>query len=194
MARNQEKAQSMLNRYLQGKKDECRAPKQHRPYIASTVNDIAQADKWRYQIVKEIAQKVGEIQNSALEDHTIRELNDTINQLLKEKQRYDRRIADLGTQNHKTLEREKNSLPREVDFEYRYFGAARNLPAAKDLSEKQASSSIEKKTTLKTFQHMSADYYGLCDEDDEDIVPAELDAELKMMQEEVCRQQEEKRL
>ena len=54
MARNEEKAQSMLNRYLAGKQDEKRAPKQKRPYLASECHDLNDADKWRQQVLREI--------------------------------------------------------------------------------------------------------------------------------------------
>jgi len=67
MARNQEKAQSMLNRFLQSKKDDAKQ-KQKRPFLSSDVNDISEAEKWRYQVVKEIAKKVGEIQNRGLRE------------------------------------------------------------------------------------------------------------------------------
>jgi hypothetical protein len=69
MARNQEKAQSMMNRYLKGKQDEETGPKKLRPFLASEVSDIQEADKWHHQIVREISRKVSEIQNSGLGEH-----------------------------------------------------------------------------------------------------------------------------
>ncbi len=69
MARNEEKAQSMLNRYLAGKVDEKRGPKQKRPYLASECRDLVEADKWRSQIIREIGKKVMEIQNEGLGEH-----------------------------------------------------------------------------------------------------------------------------
>lgn len=69
MARNEEKAQSILNRFLQAKKDEKAGPKQKRPYLASECHDLNEADKWRQQILRQIGKKVMEIQNAGLGEH-----------------------------------------------------------------------------------------------------------------------------
>ena len=37
--------------------------KQRRPYLASECTDLQQAEKWRMQIIREIARKVSQIQN-----------------------------------------------------------------------------------------------------------------------------------
>uniref|UniRef100_M4F8Z6 Uncharacterized protein n=1 Tax=Brassica campestris TaxID=3711 RepID=M4F8Z6_BRACM len=62
MARNEEKAQSMLNRFVTMKESENKKPVQRRPYLASECRDLADADKWRHQIMREISRKVAEIQ------------------------------------------------------------------------------------------------------------------------------------
>ena len=69
MARNQEKAQSMMNRYLKGKADEQAGPKKLRPFLASECSDLHEADKWHHQIIREIGKKVSEIQNAGLGEH-----------------------------------------------------------------------------------------------------------------------------
>lgn len=69
MARNEEKAQSMLNRFLAGKKEEQGKPKEKRPYLATECFDLVEADKWRQQILREIGRKVMEIQNAGLGEH-----------------------------------------------------------------------------------------------------------------------------
>ena len=69
MARNEEKAQAMLNRFLAGKAEEARGPKQKRPYLATECHDLNEADRWRQQILREIGRKVMEIQNAGLGDH-----------------------------------------------------------------------------------------------------------------------------
>lgn len=68
MARNQEKAQSMLNKLLASKQETAR-PRQQRPYLASECRDLNQADKWRAQVLREIGKKVLEIQNAGLGEH-----------------------------------------------------------------------------------------------------------------------------
>ena len=69
MARNEEKAQSMLNRVLAGKRDDAAKPKERRPYLATECIDLNEADKWRQQILREIGKKVMEIQNAGLGEH-----------------------------------------------------------------------------------------------------------------------------
>lgn len=59
----------MLNRFLTAKKDDQRGPKEKRPYLATECIDLNEADKWRYQIIKEIGKKVMEIQNAGLGEH-----------------------------------------------------------------------------------------------------------------------------
>ena len=71
MARNEEKAQSMLNRLLTSKQREERGPKAKRPYLATECHDLNEADKWRQQILREIGRKVMEIQNAGLGDHRL---------------------------------------------------------------------------------------------------------------------------
>lgn len=67
MARNEEKAQSMLNRYLQMKNKESQDTSikrfAKRPALASQENNLANAERWRRQIIGEITAKVSEIQN-----------------------------------------------------------------------------------------------------------------------------------
>lgn len=69
MARNQEKAQSMLNRFLAAKQEDSKAPKEKRPYLSTECHDLYEADKWRQQILREIGKKVMEIQNAGLGEH-----------------------------------------------------------------------------------------------------------------------------
>lgn len=61
MARNEEKAQSMLNRFITMKQEEKRKPKERRPFLASECRDLAEADRWRSEILREIGAKVGVI-------------------------------------------------------------------------------------------------------------------------------------
>lgn len=56
-------------RYLSGKAEEKRGPRQKRPYLASECHDLVDADKWRQQILREIGKKVMEIQNGGLGEH-----------------------------------------------------------------------------------------------------------------------------
>ena len=63
MARNEEKSQSMLNRYLQMMSSERDISKEKRPTMTSSVNDIPKAEYWRMQVIREISKRVSDIQN-----------------------------------------------------------------------------------------------------------------------------------
>jgi pre-mRNA-splicing factor ISY1 len=59
------------------------------------------AERWRNQVIREIAQKVAQIQNAGLGEFKIRDLNDEINKLLKEKDAWENRIVELGGPDYK---------------------------------------------------------------------------------------------
>jgi len=63
MARNEEKAQSMLNRWWAFKSGDLDKKERKRPYLASKCNNTIACEKWRLQILHEIGQKVQEIQS-----------------------------------------------------------------------------------------------------------------------------------
>jgi pre-mRNA-splicing factor ISY1 len=65
MARNEEKAQSMLNRWLAYKQDLNGGPKviKKRPALASECDNINDCERFRMQILKDIGRKIMEIQN-----------------------------------------------------------------------------------------------------------------------------------
>lgn len=65
MARNSEKAQSMLNRWLAYKKSERQGfvqPKE-RPKSAMECNSIADCEKWRMEFIRELEELILDIQN-----------------------------------------------------------------------------------------------------------------------------------
>lgn len=72
----------------------------------------------------------------------IRDLNDEINKLIREKGHWERRIVELGGPDYAKI------APPIADSEghvvkdgrgggYRYFGAAKNLPGVRELFEKE---------------------------------------------------------
>lgn len=186
MARNEEKAQSMLNRFLTAKQNEARGERQKRPYLASECHDLGEADKWRQQILREIGKKVMEIQNAGLGEHRIRDLNDEINKLIREKGHWERRIVELGGPDYSKIG------PRIADSDgkvlgeatgrgpgYRYFGAAKNLPGVKELFEREAPRQV-RRTRGEMYRQIDADYYGLRDEEDGILVKVEAAAERQL--------------
>nr|CAD1822545.1 unnamed protein product [Ananas comosus var. bracteatus] len=144
MARNEEKAQSMLNRFIAMKQEEERKRKKakaRRPYLASECGDLTEADRWRSEILREIGAKVAEIQNEGLGEHRLRDLNDEINRLLRERAHWERRIVELGGPSYAggaSLEGDTVDVPNPSGRGpgYRHLGAAKRLPGVLELFEK----------------------------------------------------------
>ncbi|PHU17994.1 Pre-mRNA-splicing factor ISY1 -like protein [Capsicum chinense] len=188
MARNEEKAQSMLNRFITMKEEEKKKPKERRPYLASECRDLAEADKWRQQIMREIGRKVAEIQNEGLGEHRLRDLNDEINKLIREKVHWERRIIELGGPNYTKHSAKMTDLDGNiVDVPnpggrgpgYRYFGAAKKLPGVRELFEKPPELR-KRRTRYDIYKRIDASYYGYRDDEDGILEKLEGPAEEKM--------------
>lgn len=188
MARNEEKAQSMLNRFITMKAEEKKKPKERRPFLASECRDLAEADRWRQQIMREIGRKVAEIQNEGLGEHRLRDLNDEINKLIREKSHWERRIVELGGPNYskhsaKMTDLEGNIVdvpnPSGRGPGYRYFGAAKKLPGVRELFEKPPELR-KRRTRYDIYKRIDASYYGYRDEEDGVLARVEGPAEVKM--------------
>lgn len=193
MARNEEKAQSMLNRFITMKESEKKKPKERRPYLASECRDLADADKWRQQIMREIGRKVAEIQNEGLGEHRLRDLNDEINKLLREKYHWERRIVELGGPNYsrhaaKMTDLEGNIVdvpnPSGRGPGYRYFGAAKKLPGVRELFDKPPELR-KRRTRYDIYKRIDASYYGYRDDEDGILEKLEKNAEGEMRKRDV---------
>jgi pre-mRNA-splicing factor ISY1 len=68
MARNEEKAHSVLNRWLELQKEDAgiATKKKKRPYLATLVDNVEEAEKWRRDLLKDVGSKVMQIQNGSL--------------------------------------------------------------------------------------------------------------------------------
>ncbi|XP_029124635.1 pre-mRNA-splicing factor ISY1 homolog [Cajanus cajan] len=174
MARNEEKAQSMLNRFIAMKAEEKKKPKERRPFLASECRDLSEAHRWRQQIMREIGRKVAEIQNEGLGEHRLRDLNDEINKLIREKSHWERRILDLGGPNLTKHSAKMTDLDGNiVDVPnpggrgpgYRYFGAAKKLPGVRELFEKPPELR-RRRTRYDIYKRIDASYYGYRDDED----------------------------
>eukprot|EP00457_Paulinella_chromatophora_P011520 gb/GEZN01011664.1/.p1 GENE.gb/GEZN01011664.1/~~gb/GEZN01011664.1/.p1 ORF type:complete len:278 (-),score=64.24 gb/GEZN01011664.1/:206-1039(-) len=183
MARNAEKAQAMLNRMVTARKEQEKGPKEKRPHLASEVDDLGECEKWRREVVKQISKKVTEIQNGSLGEHKIRDLNDFINKLLREKKHWERQIKFLGGPDYM-----KQAGPMITDSDgksafgvdgYYYFGAARELPGVRELFEKVVPEP-KRRTRGEMYTLIDADYYGYRDDDDGKLKALELEAEKKL--------------
>ena len=182
MARSAEKAMAILSRWTTMMNNEDKPEVlTRRPFIATECVNLKEAEKWRHQIIREISKKVAQIQNAGMGEFRIRDLNDEINKLLREKRHWEDRIVELNGPNYAKIG------PKMLDFEgkelpgnrgYKYFGAARDLPGVRELFE-QDPPKVSRKTRAELYKLIDADYYGYRDDDDGVLVKIEKEVELK---------------
>jgi len=168
MARNEEKAQAMLNKFVAAKKEANRPDKSQRPYLSTEVDNVPDCELYRNQIIKELSKKVSLIQNEGLDEHKVRDLNDSINKLMREKGHWERQIKTLGGPDYfRTAPKLLDEDAEEVvpGRGYRYYGAAKKLAGVKELFSKSAPER-QKRTRFEMMKGIDADYYGYRDDDD----------------------------
>mmetsp|Transcript_27692 Transcript_27692/g.60976 ORF Transcript_27692/g.60976 Transcript_27692/m.60976 type:complete len:269 (+) Transcript_27692:118-924(+) len=196
MARPAEKARAMLNKWVK-MREEGNAPtniRGKRPKLASECEHLGDAEFYRTQMNREITGMIEKIQNPALGEHTIRDLNDEINQKFREKHHWNKRIFQLsnGTVDYNKRERAAQIEEGDVQFltltnngkrqgpTYRYFGAAKELPGVKELLEKQQEKmrvmSLKKRSPHEIYRHVGVGYFGWRDEEDGVLLELEEDA------------------
>ncbi|XP_059925216.1 pre-mRNA-splicing factor ISY1 homolog [Gadus macrocephalus] len=188
MARNAEKAMTALARFRQAQLEEGRV-KERRPFLASECSDLPKAEKWRRQIISEISKKVAQIQNAGLGEFRIRDMNDEINKLLREKGHWEVRIKELGGPDYgrvgpRMLDHEGKEVPGNRG--YKYFGAARDLPGVRELFEKEPAA-LSRRNRAELMKDVDAEYYGYRDEDDGVLLPLEHEYEKQAVVEAVER-------
>lgn len=113
-----------------------------RPKAITSIDSIPTCEKWRGQVLKEISRKVTRIQDPSLSDYQIRDLNDEINKLMREKWMWEMQIRNLGGPNYmrgggRVYDDEGREIPGGGKG-YRYFGRARELPGVKEMFEAAA--------------------------------------------------------
>lgn len=189
MARNAEKAMTTLARWRAAQLEDDKPEKKRRPFDPNECSDLADAERFRLGIIREISKKVTQIQNAGLGEFKIRDLNDHINRLLRDKRNWEGRIKQLGGVDFKSSHRgisgglegpRVDAEGREVPGSrgYKYFGAAKDLPGVRELFALKEKS-IPRKTRAELMKNVDPDYYGWRDEDDGVIVPLEAEAEIE---------------
>ncbi|XP_075150857.1 pre-mRNA-splicing factor ISY1 homolog [Haematobia irritans] len=174
MARNAEKAMTTLARWRAAKEIES-GEKDRRPYLASECQDLPKCEKYRLEIIREISNKVAQIQNAGLGEFRIRDLNDEINKLLREKRHWENQISALGGPHYrrygpKMFDAEGREVPGNRG--YKYFGAAKDLPGVRELFE-QEPPPPPRKSRAELMKDVDAEYYGYRDDDDGILIPLE---------------------
>ncbi|PVV02390.1 hypothetical protein BB560_003162 [Smittium megazygosporum] len=142
-------------------------PEERRPYNSNIVNSLPKAERWRRQVIKDISRAVSRIHDGSLPENEIRDLNDQINKLLREKGHWENRIKEIGGPDYKKigpklLDEEGKELPGNKG--YKYFGRARDLPGVRELLSNQTAKE-KKQTKADLYKNINAQYYGYNDED-----------------------------
>ncbi|CAM9337777.1 unnamed protein product [Phaeothamnion confervicola] len=194
MARNEEKAQAMLNKWVTMKKS-LGQDDRRRPFLASDCDSLYDAERWRREIIRETTKKVADIQNAGLGEHRIRDLNDQINKLLRERIHWETRIKELGGPDYthtvtKTFDADGRELPGGGG--YKYFGAARDLPGVRELFQK-SEAERPRRTRGDLYKNITPDYYGWRDEEDGVLLEKEAAIENRKVDEAVAEWRAEKR-
>lgn len=154
-----------------------------RPKAITQIDSIPTAEKWRGQVLKEISRKVTRIQDPSLSDYQIRDLNDEINKLMREKYMWESQIRNLGGPNYMRGGRVYDDDGREIPGGgkgYRYFGRARELPGVKEMFEAAARKNRPgeeetegaKRTAELLRRHVDAAYFGYGRDEEETVLGA----------------------
>ncbi|KAJ1729238.1 NineTeen Complex (NTC) component [Coemansia biformis] len=173
MARNQEKAQSMLYRFREAQSVELglAKPKERRPHLASQVGTLDEAEKWRRDVIRDISRSVSRIHDLSLPEPQIRELNDEINRLLRSKNHWEARVLELGGPDYrkvgpKMLDHQGREVPGNRG--YKYFGRAKDLPGVCELLDEQSRAAARpRRNRPDLMRRVDAAYFGYADEDDD---------------------------
>jgi len=155
-----------------------------RPRIASTCKDLRHCERWRGEILKDVSRKVSKIQDFGLTDYEVRDLNDEINRLLREKYHWEAQIIALGGANY------RRAAPKTTDSEgkevpgmrgYKYFGRAKELPGVKELFDTAGKEAAEldpdKIAKYDPFANPAPGYFGDLDDERGHLSVYEKDAE-----------------
>lgn len=178
MARNAERANAVLNKWLAVKNAVLKGGQEKvalGPCIPEECNDLERATQWRSQLVREIGRGISLIQDASLGEHRIRDLNDEINKKLRVKRRWEYRIKELGGADYSTASDALSlSGVAAAGGDYYYFGAAKELPGVRELFAAKAEEVNQpRKTRAQLFRRITPDYFGWRDEENEDLLLAE---------------------
>lgn len=184
-SKTEEKAHAMLNRWVAIKKELNSRSKEKRPKYSTECNNLQDCERWRAQVIKEISKKVADIQNASLGEFRIREMNDEINKLFREKMHWEDRIKELGGPDYKKL------APKTYDAEgyevpnsggYKYWGAAKDLPGVRELFAIHVPNP-PRKNIIDMYKGIDKEYYGEDDEEEEKLERLEKEEEDKIKKE-----------
>jgi len=174
MARNAEKANTLLARFQRAQQQD--RQEKRRPALADQCGTLGAAEKWRRQVIKEVTKGVTVIQNAALGEHRIRDLNDKINKLIREKKHWERRIKELNGPDYANINQSITANAISSGG-YLYFGAAKDLPGVREQLEVRKKNVDHKRKRWELHRLIDYDYFGFGDDDDGLLIEKEAVAE-----------------
>lgn len=195
MSRNKEKAQAGLNRYHDLKSKEAGVLESNpnlRPKYVQKVQSLPQAEKWRSTVLSEISVKLTRISDQTTSEFQLRELNDGLNKLFREKRAWEYHIKSLGGNDYITYNKDFNNAGVSGEYTddsgnkvkgYRYFGRAKDLPDVKLLLEGINKSNDQKNDKKKSIKQkdLPNSYYGYFDDDSNLLQDEEIESINKIL-------------
>ncbi|CAN6612285.1 pre-mRNA-splicing factor Isy1p [Trichomonascus vanleenenianus] len=146
--------------------------KSHRPRRIDSVEEVHECERWRSQVVSEISRKITRINDPILSQYQIRDVNDEINKLMREKTAWEYRIKDLGGPNYlRTKLFQAASLSGQGG--YKYYGRAKDLPGVRETLDAAAKERVRKQKLEcgeyyeeeeESTENLDAEYFGLGDD------------------------------
>lgn len=152
-----------------------------RPRNIMDCTSVAACEKWRNQVLKDVTRKINKISDASLTDFQVRDLNDEINKLQKEKHMWEVQLKNIGGTNYiRFAGNMTDSEGRVIGSHkgYKYYGRAKELPGIKELFSELAAPQKQKRTT-RDFANLDLDssYYGYGDEEDPALLAYEAERE-----------------
>lgn len=121
--------------------------KNGRPPI-SKCEDLDSAIKYRAQTLREITNNLSRIHDLLLTEYQVRDINDKLNALLKERRAWEYKIKKLGGPDYlKVISNNLNAKDSITLNGYKYFGRAKELPDIMKLIEESKKISSLKQST-----------------------------------------------
>ncbi|VEU20870.1 DEKNAAC101712 [Brettanomyces naardenensis] len=173
MSRNKEKAQSLLSRYYAQKGPQLPT---RRPNRTSYVNNAPEAERYRKMCMDEINKDLMRINDILVNEYQIRDLNDELNKLVREKRAWEYRIRELGGPDYIQIVGHPQRDSSVIVNGYRYFGRAKELPdiqkllvMTKEEDQKREQTKLKRRNDRMAFKQInqhefSLDYYGIIEE------------------------------
>ncbi|CAL1201585.1 unnamed protein product [Candida parapsilosis] len=158
---------------------------QNRPKYVQKVQSIPQAEVWRNIVLGEISSKLTQINDAQTSDARLRELNDALNQLFKEKRSWEHHIKNLGGNDY--IHNIKDMINSGINVAgWRYFGRAKELPDVKKMIEEKKKQTVKQNGNewSKTVENRLDDHYYGKQKDSKQLLEFELRRGLELRKEE----------